>query len=175
MIQGDQEVLRHPQRPHQAQPRRVQQVPVMFIKNWHDTCLYAIFQRQVDLKQSQRDTGWSRGSRTPSATSTSSTKASTASTSYVHQKLAWHMFICYFSKTNRFKTVPAWCRVIKRLSDTLSDLVKLNHGEFRKYYIVIFIIKLTYIQFLNINRFRMVPRWSWWSHRKKCVFLNAYI
>ena len=119
--QSDLRALGHPQRPWQAQPRQVQQVPVVFIKNWHD------------------------------------------------------MLICYFLKTNRFKTVQEWYRVIKRLSDTLSDLVKLNHGEFRKYYIVIFIIKLTYIQFLNINRFRMVPRWSWWSHRKKCVFLNAYI
>ena len=27
----------------------------MFIKNLHDTCLYAIFQRQIDLKRSQRD------------------------------------------------------------------------------------------------------------------------
>ena len=33
VVQGDQEALRHPQRPRQAQPRRVQQVPVMFIKN----------------------------------------------------------------------------------------------------------------------------------------------
>ena len=57
MIQGDQEALGQPQQPRQAQPRRVQQVPVMFIKNWHDTCLYAIFQRQIVLKQSQRDAG----------------------------------------------------------------------------------------------------------------------
>ena len=115
--QSDHGALGHHQQPRQAQLWRAQQVPVMFIKKWHDTCLYAVFQRQIDLKQSQRDTGWSRGSRTPSATSTSSTKASTASTSYVHQKLTWHMFICYFSKTNRFKTVQAWYRVIKRLSD----------------------------------------------------------
>ena len=33
VIQGDQEALGHPQRPRQAQPRRVQQVPIMFIKN----------------------------------------------------------------------------------------------------------------------------------------------
>ena len=32
MIQGDHDALGHPQRPRQAQPRRVQQVPVMFIK-----------------------------------------------------------------------------------------------------------------------------------------------
>ena len=52
-FQGDLRALGHPQRPRQAQPRRVQQVPVMFIKILHD------------------------------------------------------MFICYLSKTNRFKTVPA--------------------------------------------------------------------
>ena len=45
------------------------------------------------------------------------------------------MFICYLSKTNRFKTVPAWYRVIKMLSDMLSELVKLNHGEFSKYHL----------------------------------------
>ena len=44
----------------------------MFIQNWHDTCLYAIFQWQINWKQSQCDTGWSRSSRTPSATSSSS-------------------------------------------------------------------------------------------------------
>ena len=32
MIQGDQEAHGHPQRPRQARQRRVQQVPVMFIK-----------------------------------------------------------------------------------------------------------------------------------------------
>ena len=58
MKQGDQEALRHPKQPQQAQPRLVQEVPVILIKNWHDTCLYAIFQRQIDLKQSQRDIGW---------------------------------------------------------------------------------------------------------------------
>ena len=130
--QGDLRALGHPQRPRQAQLRRVQQVPVMIIKIWHVTCLYAIFQRQIDLKRSQPDTGWSRCSRTPSATSTSSTMVSSASTTYVHQKLTWHMFICYFSKTNRFKRVSAWYSVIKMLSDTLSDLDKLNHGEFSK-------------------------------------------
>ena len=31
-FQGDLRALGHPQRPRQAQPRRVQQVPVMFIK-----------------------------------------------------------------------------------------------------------------------------------------------
>ena len=58
MKQGDQEALRHPKQPQQAQPRLVQEVPVILIKNWHDTCLYAIFQRQIDLKQSQSYTGY---------------------------------------------------------------------------------------------------------------------
>ena len=149
MIQVNQEFLGHPQQPRQAQLWRVQQVLVILI------CLYAIFQRQIDLKRSQCDTVWSRGSWTPSVTSTSSTIASrestsyvhrkvtghmfimfmvsTASTSYFHQKLTWHLFICYFSKTNRFKSVPAWYRLIKSLSDTLSDLDKLNYGEYSNY------------------------------------------
>ena len=49
--QGDLRALGHPQRPRQAQLRRVQQVPVMIIKIWHGTCLYAIFQTQIDLKR----------------------------------------------------------------------------------------------------------------------------
>ena len=51
-----------------------------------------------------------------------------ARTSYVHQYLTWHMFIHCFSKTNRFKMVPASYRVLKMLSDTFSDLLKLNHS-----------------------------------------------
>ena len=41
---------------------------------------------------------WSWCSPTPSATSTSSTMASTASTSYFHKKLTWHMFISFFQR-----------------------------------------------------------------------------
>ena len=37
--QGDLRALEHPQRPRQAQPWGVQQVTVMFIKNWHDTSI----------------------------------------------------------------------------------------------------------------------------------------
>ena len=37
--QGDLTALGHPQRPRHAQPWGVQQVPVMFIKNWHDTSI----------------------------------------------------------------------------------------------------------------------------------------
>ena len=40
MIQGDQEALRHPQRPRQAQPLGVQQVPLMSINYLYGTCLY---------------------------------------------------------------------------------------------------------------------------------------
>ena len=76
-FQGDLDALWHPQRPRQAQPSRVQQVPIMFIKIWHNTRSYTIFQRQINVKWSQRD------------------------------------------------------RVIKMLSDTFSDLDKLNHGEYQ--------------------------------------------
>ena len=105
---------------------------------------------------------WSWWTLTLSATSTSSTKASTASTSYVHHNLTWHMFKYYFSKTIWFKTVPAWYRVIKMLSDTLIDLVEVNHGEFSKYHLcpskLIWCMFIFY--FTKINRIKMVPRWS---------------
>ena len=51
----------------------------------------------------------------------------------IHKKITRRMFIYYISKTNRFKTVSARYNVVKMLSDTLSDLDKLNHGEFSKY------------------------------------------
>ena len=49
-----------------------------------------------------------RSSRTISATSSSSTMASTASISYVHHNLKWHMSIYYFSITTLFRLVPGW-------------------------------------------------------------------
>ena len=105
--QGDLRALGHPQRPWEAQPWGVQQVPFIFIK----MNIWNMFHEQFSQrKRSGWVPRWSEGSRTPSATLTSSTMASTASTSYVFQKLTWHMFICYFSKTYRFKTVPAWSR-----------------------------------------------------------------
>ena len=143
--QGDLRSLGHPQRPRQAQPWGVQQVPFIFIKMniWN-----MFHERFLKRKRSGWVPRWSEGSRTPSATSTSSTMGSTASTSYVHQKLTWHMFICCFSKTNRFKTVPAWYRVIKRLSDTLSDLNKLNQGEYSKYQLCSSKIDMTHVYML---------------------------
>ena len=45
VIQGDQDVPGHPQRPRQAQPWGEQQVPLMSMKNLYGTCLYSIFQR----------------------------------------------------------------------------------------------------------------------------------
>ena len=95
---GDHGALGHPQRPRQAQLWQVQQVPVMFIKNWHR-----------------------------------------------------HMFIWYFSKTNRFRMVPAWYKVIKRLWDTLNDLEKLNQGEYSKYQLCSSKFDMT-----KTNRFKIV-------------------
>ena len=54
--QGDNGALGHPQQHQQAQLRQVKLVPVVFIKNLHDTCLYAIFQGQIDLKWYQYNT-----------------------------------------------------------------------------------------------------------------------
>ena len=126
VIQGDQDALRHPQRPQQAQPWGVQQVPVIFINILYGVFYFTKINRFLMVPR------WSWCSRTPSANLTSSTKGSKASTSF-HKNLTWQMFTYDFSKTNWFKTVPAWYRVIKMLLDTLSNLIKLKHGEFSKY------------------------------------------
>ena len=126
---GDLKALGHPQRPRQAQPGGVLQVPFMFMKKWHGACLYTIFQRQIDFKKSQRDTGWSWCSLTPSATSTSSTKASTASTSYVHQNLKRYLFIYYFLKNKRFKTVPAWWSRCSRTPSATSSSSTMRNDK----------------------------------------------
>ena len=129
--QGDLRALGHPQRPRQAQPWGVQQVPFIFIKMniWN-----MFHKRFLKRKRSGRVPRWSEGSRTPSATSSSSTMGSSASktctstatsssstirstaiTRYVHQKLIWLMFIHYPSMKNRFETVTVSYRVIKLL------------------------------------------------------------
>ena len=59
MIQGFQEALRHPQRPRQAQPGQVQQVPVMFINvKWsqgdHDAHGYPQRPRQAKPRRVQQ-------------------------------------------------------------------------------------------------------------------------
>ena len=46
--------LGHPQRPRQAQPWSAASTNI-HKKNLHGACLYTIFQRQIDLKQSQHD------------------------------------------------------------------------------------------------------------------------
>ena len=104
--QGDLSALGHPQRPRQAQPWRVQQVPLIFTKKltW---CMFMYYFSKIN--RFKMVPSWSWSSRTPSATLTSSTKASTASTSYVHQNLTRHMFMSYFSKTSLFKTKANWC------------------------------------------------------------------
>ena len=135
--QGDLRALGHPQRPRQAQP-------VMFIKYWHDACLYAIFQRQIDLKLSQCDTGWSIGSRTPSATLSSSTMGSSASTTWVHQKLIRLMFL--FFKDKWFQNGS---KVSMVLLDTLSDLDILNQGEYSKYQLCSSKFNMTHVYFFK--------------------------
>ena len=79
---GDLRALGRPQRPRQAQPWGVQQVPFIFIKMniWN-----ILNERFLKRKRSGWVPRWSEGSRTPSATSTSSTMGSTASTIYIHK------------------------------------------------------------------------------------------
>ena len=92
--QGDLRALGHPQRPWQAQPWGVQQVPFIFIKMniWN-----MFHERFSQRKRSGWVPRWSKGSRTPSATLTSSTMGSTASTNYIlkneHLKhVSWTIF-----------------------------------------------------------------------------------
>ena len=92
--QGDLRALGHPQRPWQAQPWGVQQVPFIFIKMniWN-----MFHERFSQRKRSGWVPRWSEGSRTPSATSTSSTIGSTASTIYIHENehlkhVSWTIF-----------------------------------------------------------------------------------
>ena len=56
------------------------------------------------------------------------------------------MFIYYFSKINRFK----WSQgeVIMVLSDTLSDLDKLNQGEYSKYQLCSSKMDMTHVYML---------------------------
>ena len=105
--------------------------------------------------------GGSRCSRTPSASSSSSTLASKERTSYVNQNLTLGKFICYISKTNWFKTVPAWYREIKLLSEFLSDLVQLNHCEINKYQLCSSKIGVAHVYklFSKKNWFKTAPVW----------------
>ena len=104
--QGDLRALGHPQRPWQAQPWGVQQVPFIFIKMniWN-----MFHERFSKRKRSGWVPRWSEVSRTPSATSTSSTMGSTASTIYIH-------------KNEHLKYV-SWTIFAK------------NHGEYSKYHL----------------------------------------
>ena len=85
------------------------------------------------------------------------------------------MFICYFPKSNRFKTVPAWYRVIKKILDTLSDLDKVNHGEYSKYQL--FHQKLTWQLLISYNSwtnwFKLVPGGSRCSQTPSATSSNV--
>ena len=137
--QGDLRALGHPQRPRQAQPWGVQQVPFIFIKMniWN-----MFHERFSQRKRSGWVPRWSKGSRTPSATLTSSTMGSTASTIYIHKNehfkyVSWTIF--------EKKTIWIGPKVIWGLSDTLSDLDKLNLGEYSKYQLCSSIIDMFYV------------------------------
>ena len=78
--QGDLSALGHPQRPRQAKPWGVQQVPFIFIKMKIWNMFHEWFLKTLRPGWVPR---WSEGSRSPSATLTSSTMGSTASTNYI--------------------------------------------------------------------------------------------
>ena len=143
--QGDLRALGHPQRPRQAQPRRVQQVPVMLIKNWHDTFLYSIFQRQIDLQQSQRDTGWSRGHPDTLYDLVKLTQGECSKYNLSPSKIYMaHVYILSFKD----KWIQNGPKVIMVLSDTLRDLDKLNQGEYSKYQLCSSKFYMTYVYIL---------------------------
>ena len=103
--QGDLRSLGHPQLPRQAQPWGVQQVPFIFIKMniWN-----MFHERFSKTKRPGWVPRWSEGSRTPSATSTSSTIGSTASTIYIDENehlknVSWTIF-----EKKRSGWVPGW-------------------------------------------------------------------
>ena len=124
------------------------------------TCLYAFFRRQINIKRSQCDKGWSRCSWTPSATSSSRlTMGSIESTSYVHQKLTWHMLISYNSKTNRFNGVRGGSRCSRTpsaisTSSTMASRASTSHVH-QKFTWHMFIY-----YFSMKNRFKTVPVWD---------------
>ena len=154
--QGDLRALGHPQRPRQAQLWGVEQVPFIFIKMnfWN-----MVHERFLKRKWSRWVPRASEGSLTPS---TSSTKASKASTSLVHQKLTWHMFICYFAKKNRFKTVPVWSRGSRTPSAASSSSTMGSSANTTWVHQKLIWLMFIY-HFSKINGFKIVPSWSWCS------------
>ena len=60
---------------------------------------------------------------------------SRANTSFVHQKLTWHMLISYYSKTNRFKVVPggsrcSWIPSATSSSSTMASTASSSYVHF---------------------------------------------
>ena len=104
MIQGDQDTLGH----------------------FHLTCSYT--SKDISIWCGSRVI--EKLSQTPSATLSSTTMRSSASSTPVHHKLIWCMFIYYFFKDKSIQNGP---KVISVLSDTLSDLNKLNYVEYSTY------------------------------------------
>ena len=128
----------------------------IYIHQKHGACSHTIFQRQIDLNWSQRDKGWSWCYRTPSATSTSSIMASTESTSYVQQKLTWHMFIYYFSKINRFKIISRWSRCSRTPSATSTSsswhVLQVCSSKYDMAHVLIY-------YFSKTKRFKLIQAW----------------
>ena len=116
--QGDLRSLGHPQRPRQAQPWGVQQVPFIFIKMniWN-----MFHERFLKRKRSGWLPRWSEGSRTPSATSTSLTMGSTASTNYILKNEHLKLFHERFSQRKRSGWVPRWSKGSRTPSATLTS------------------------------------------------------
>ena len=116
--QGDLRTLGHPQQPWQAQPLGVQQVLFIFIKmnNWN-----MFHERISKRKRSGWVPRWSEGSRTPSATSTSST-CGVQQVPIIFLKMnIWNMFHERFSQRKRSGWVPSWSEGSRTPSATLTS------------------------------------------------------
>ena len=83
---------------------------------------------------------------------------SSVSTSDVHQKLIWRIFINYFSKINRFKMVPRWSWRSWTPSATSTSWTILStastsyvHQKFKWHMFISY--------FSKTNRFKTIPPW----------------
>ena len=116
--QGDLRSLGHPQLPRQAQPWGVQQVPFIFIKMniWN-----MFHERFSKTKRPGWVPRWSEGSRTPSATSTSST-CGVQQVPIIFLKMnIWNMFHERFSQRKRSGWVPRWSKGSRTPSATSTN------------------------------------------------------
>ena len=153
---GDLRALGHPQRPWQAQPWGVQQVPFIFIKMniWN-----MFHERFSKRKRSGWVPRWSEVSRTPSATSTSSTMG-VQQVPFIFIKMnIWNMFHERFSKTKWPGWVPRWSEGSRTPSAT-STSSTCGVQQVPIIFLKMNIWNMFHERFSQRKRSGWVPRWS---------------